>query len=337
MGKIISLLLLVIVLGSNCHAQTPEYTRKHFVLEYDSSLPKRIKVLQNGFCRIYHFIEQAEIWDTDDSNTTKIEGWANALVCIEGNIKNGKMNGIFKTYLIDSLNHSKRYKVAEQTYFNGKLNGEWRTYFLNEKLAKITNYKNDSLHGIYRKYWIDGKTIEDEIEYINGSTTYIVRTYYKSGKIKTEASFKNGLLNGISKTYYENGQVQEITNISMNQGNGITRRYYESGKLMEVFNMINGQITGIVKYYYENGNLMQELNMTDGEIHGILKYYHENGNLWSIEEYKNGMRWNAIANYTNKGIKRNPGTLKNGTGTLILYNDEGEIKQILSIVNGQEQ
>jgi hypothetical protein len=34
---------------------------------------------------------------------------------------------------------------------------------------------------------------------------------------------------------------------------------------------------------------------------------------------KNGKQWNAIANYTEAGIKRDPGNLKEGNGTLILY------------------
>lgn len=91
------------------------------------------------------------------------------------------------------------------------------------------------------------------------------------------------------------------------------------------------------KRFYESGHLMEELTMINGKFHGTRKYYHPNGTLWSVEEYKNGMPWNAIANYTDKGIKRPHGTLRNGTGTLIFYDENGAVSETLNYVNGQQQ
>lgn len=311
--RIIFTLLIVAGICSVCFGQQPKYTPKHFIVYKDTTKFKPIKPPTNGFARVYLELQRPEIWDTDDNNTTQVTGYTPALVCIEGNFKNGKKCDIFKAYLIDSFDHSKRYKIWEQTYINDKLNGEWRMYFLNGTLVKVTTYKDDSIHGIYRKYWIDGKTIEEEREYLDGSNTYVERTYFKSGKLEKEVPYKNGLINGLAKSYYENGQLKEVTAVVNDQGHGLTERYYE------------------------NGNLMEELNMANGQFHGIRRYYHPNGILWSVEEYKNGMPWNAIVNYTDKGVKRPQGTLKNGTGTLIFYDDSGAVSETLKFVNGQQQ
>jgi antitoxin component YwqK of YwqJK toxin-antitoxin module len=310
-----TILTLLIIAGLNTASfgQQPKYTPKHFVVYKDTTKFKPTKPPMNGFSKVYLELQRPEIWDTDDNNTTQVTGYTPALVCIEGNFKNGKKNDIFKAYLIDSFDHSKRYKIWEQTYLEDKLNGEWRTYFLNGTLAKVATYKDDTLHGIYRKFWIDGKTIEEEREYLNGSNTYVERTYFKSGKPERETPYKNGKINGIVRAYYENGQLKSVTPA------------------------VNDQEHGLVKRYYEDGTLMEELSTVNGKFHGIRKYYHPNGKLWSVEEYKNGMPWNAIANYTDKGMKRPQGTLKNGTGTLIFYDDNGAVSETLKFTNGQQQ
>jgi antitoxin component YwqK of YwqJK toxin-antitoxin module len=304
--------ILFVVPGINfiVSAQPPKYAPKHFVVYKDTVEFKAILPPKNGPARVYLELPAMEIWDVDDNNTTMIRGGANALVCIEGNYKNGNRNDVFKAYLIDSLDHSKHYKIWEQTYVNDKLNGEWRTYYLNGTLAKVTNFKDDSLHGIYRQYWIDGKRIQEEKEYFNGRNSFIQRTYFNSGKLEKEATVKNRILNGAAKSYYENGQLKET------------------------IQFINDLPQGPSKRYYDNGNLMEEANFADGEFHGERKYYHPNGKIWSINEYKNGKYWTAIANYSDKGVKRPQGTLKNGTGTLIFYDEDGAVRETLNIVDG---
>ena len=47
--------------------------------------------------------------------------------------------------------------------------------------------------------------------------------------------------------------------------------------------------------------------------------------------------WDLIENFTNKRKRRNDGTLKDGTGTLILYNEDDTIKEVLFFKNGLEQ
>ena len=269
--------------------QQPKYTEKHFVSHHDTTEFKPIVPKKDGFVRTF-IISDALIWDTDDNNTTHVKGNAvNALICIEGNYKNGKRDGIFTFFVFDSLDHSKKYKIWEQTFVNDRLNGKWRTFNLKGTMVSYQTYKNDTLKGIARSYWIDGESIMWEQEFFNGPNKFIVREFHKPGILKLERMIENGILNGPAKSFYEDGK------------------------------------------------LMEEIYFKDGKYDKTRKYYHPNGQLWIEQEYKNGLRWNVIANYDAKGNKRDAGTLKNGNGTVILYNDDGTVRETVTYKNGVEQ
>src|SRR5262245_53145473 len=122
--------LLIFLLLTACAAfsQQPRYTKKHFVATDDTVEFKRIVPGTNGFIRAY-LLTNPPIWDVDDDNNTHVLGGSgDVLICLEGQQKNGKKEGTVTVFLIDSLQHDKRYKIWEQTYMNDKLNGEWRYY-----------------------------------------------------------------------------------------------------------------------------------------------------------------------------------------------------------------
>ena len=268
--------------------QQPNYTFRHFVRELDTSefkitYPKG----KDGLIRTY-VQSGAEIWDLDDDNKTYVRGNESVVLCIEGQRKSGKREGIFTFYVIDSLDHSRRYKIWEQEYHNDKLNGPWKTYTLRGTLVEFQTYKDDSLNGIARTYWIDGKKIMDEKQYFNGTSKYVQKEFYDNGKVKIERPYENGKLTGTGRNFYEDGTIE------------------------------------------------QEVNLKNGKMDGIRKYYFPNGQLWIEEIYKDDKNWTVVANYTDKGVKRNPGTLKNGNGTIIYYNEDGTIWKTSTFVNGEE-
>ena len=277
----------ILFLSHCCFGQQPKYTVKHFAAIDDTSEFKRIDPKKEGFVRAF-VSAHPEVLDIDDDNTTFVKIETPALLCFEGKGKNGKKQGVYNVYLIDSIDHSKRYKIWEQSYVDGQLNGQWKTYTLNGVLASIKTYKKDSLNGISRDYWIDGKTIMDEVEYFNGHNRYLVRNFYKNGKVKSEIPYHGGKLNGLAKKYYEDGAIQET------------------------------------------------VECKDDNFSGTRKYFYPNGQLWIEETYKNGKNWNIVASYTEKGNKRDAGTLHNGIGTIIYYNEDGTIRETVEFKNGDK-
>lgn len=284
--KNIIVLTFLVLFYQNVFAQAPLYTPKHFVVADDSVEFVRAGLEKDGFGRTY-ITAPISIWDVDDYNTTHITVSLQALICIEGGFKNGKPSGMLTSYIIDSADHSKRYKIWEQTYMNGKLNGEWKYYNLAGKNVKTDNFLNDSLHGKSVNYWIDGRTIMEEAEFFNG------------------------------------------------RGKMINKKFTSNGHLISEFTYINDVVNGMGRKYYPNGTAAEDAMFKNGELHGPNKYYYPSGQVWIEKEYKQGKLWKVVANYTEEGTKRNPGTLKNGNGTIIYYNEDGTIRETVNHVNGE--
>jgi hypothetical protein len=108
---------------SNGIGQKPNYTKKHFVKYKDTSEFKAIRPINSGSLRTF-VLTHIEMFDLDDDNTTFIKNSDSVLLCIEGNELNGKREGKFNFYVIDSCDHKKKYKIWEQTFSNDKLNGQ---------------------------------------------------------------------------------------------------------------------------------------------------------------------------------------------------------------------
>jgi len=270
------------------NAQQPKYTPKHFVTILDTNEFKITMPKEQG--EGHTFVKtRPPLFDVDDDNTTAITFDQEVVVMIEGTILNGKKNGIFTTYLIDSFDHKKLYKIWEQSYKNDSLNGVWKTYNLKGNLVHIENNVNNKLIGIARDYWIDGKIIMGETEYFADTAKRIERKYYNNGNLKSDIRFIHDLANGTGKKYYENGVLKD------------------------------------------------QVIFKDGKLNGIRTYYYPNGKEWIIEEYKNDKDWTLIANFDSKGNKRNGGTLKNGTGTLIFYDDDTTVREVRTFKNGEIQ
>lgn len=283
--KQITTITITIIFSCTLFAQQPNYKIKKFVSEYDTAKFLKIIPEKNGFFRTF-IIANPQIWDLDDDSTTFIKAGVKALLCIEGNYKNKLREGKVSFFLIDSFNNEKRYKIWEQSYSNDKLNGKWITYTLRGTILNFKTYQNDSLNGISRDYWIDQKTIMDEIEYFNGQSKYVQRHFYSNGNLKDEISYLYNKLNGRGRKFYEDGTLQE------------------------------------------------EVNFANGDFDGPIKYFYPNGNLWTERIYKLGKCWKVIANLTSDGKKRDPGTLSNGNGTVIYYNEDGSIREIEKYTDG---
>ncbi len=258
---------------------------RKFALVGDSTEFKSIKPPGDGFTRDYvpAFVQ---VYDLDPDSTTYVVNGQLLLLCIEGMQKANNKEGLYTYYVMDDADHSKRYKIWEKAYVSNKLNGQWKVYTLRGGLVRFQTYHNDSLNGISRTYWIDGKGILEEKEYSNGQNKFIQRTYFKNGKTESEIPYENGKPNGVIKRFYETGTIQETEEV-------------------------------------RNGN---------GE--GVRRYYYPNGQLWTDQVYKAGQNWEVRANYTEKGQRRKAGTLHNGNGTIIFYNEDGTVREVKSFVNG---
>ena len=80
--------------------------------------------------------------------------------------------------------------------------------------------------------------------------------------------------------------------------------------------------------------MQEELLFVNGLHHGRRRYFYPNGQVWIEQEMRDGKAWDVIANYTITGQKRDAGTLQNGNGTIILYNEDDTVREIETYENG---
>jgi len=112
------------------------------------------------------------------------------------------------------------------------------------------------------------------------------------------------------------------------------KTFYENGNPKTVEYYDGFTPTGKWTEYYENGKMMKEYQYENGKPNGGCKYYYEDGRLWTERILKDGENWTVISNFDKNGNRVDSGTLKNGNGTMKLYNEQGELTSIVTYKNG---
>ncbi len=223
---------------------------------------------------------------------------------------------------------------------NNMYHGKWKFYREDGNILKqIVEYVKDTLHGIRKDYWENGKLKSSTTNlkglqngqtyhyYDNGEVQEInflkdnkvhgksIR-YYRSGKLESKCNYWLGKIKDTCKFYYENGNllkhsIVDLDTVSL-KSTGITYRYYESGELEKILPTKNGKVNGIVKLYYKNGNLAQEINIIKGVNNGIAHVYYETGELHYTGLLKNNLFDGAVIYYDKKGKLTKTVNGKNG-------------------------
>ena len=80
---------------------------------------------------------------------------------------------------------------TETNYKNGKLHGLWERYYDNGKLAYKKNYKDGKLHGLWERYYDNGQLWFKE-NYKNGKEDGLYERYYKNGQLGYKENWKDG-------------------------------------------------------------------------------------------------------------------------------------------------
>ena len=285
----------------------------------------------------------------------------NAKIKFEGELLNGKKNGLGKEY------HVNGNIKFEGEYLNGKRNGKGKEFNNLGNLIFEGEYKyGDKLNGkgydgqnniVYEMKNGKGKVIEyhdngkikSESEYLNGKKNGNSKEYHENGKLKFDIEYINGKLKGKGKEYYQDGLLKfegeylyysrlkgktyvnnklEFDGEFLHNDKWNGKGYDESGKL--IYELINGK--GKIKEY-QFGRLKYEGEYTNGKRNGLGKEYDYDGNLEFEGEYLDGKRNGKGKEYYNKKIEYEGEYLngkRNGKGKEFNYQGkiifEGEYK-----------
>ncbi len=221
----------------------------------------------------------------------------------DGNITSQSGNG----YRLDYFDNGKI--SFKGNLRNGNRHGLCSWYFENGNLKSELNYENGNLNGL-NKWYFDNGSIKEKASYFNGEVYGTIQYYHPNGKILGKNKFSNGELKESDDFFDENG------NSILSNGTGVYLQYHDNGKVAHRSNYINYCRSGKAQWYYENGQLEQE---------AIYKYSETQKPL--------GLRWEILSSFDRNGNERKKGTLKNGNGTWLSY-DENEEITVTNYVDG---
>ena len=133
--------------------------------------------------------------------------------------------------------------VKEYTsyYINGQIKAQFRNGLTHSfdsigNLLSISESVNDTLHGLYREYFIDGK-IKIESEIVRGLQSGKYREYFHHGKLKVIADFDEGVQLNFTE-YHWNGTI--LMKAKYKKGFPIEYLKFDSlGTMIERFNAID--------------------------------------------------------------------------------------------------
>jgi len=111
----------------------------------------------------------------------------------------------------------------------------------------------------------------------------------------------------------------------------------ESGIQPTIVGLVHGTIndkTGGFAAIVPGIKILETIGLAPS-YNGKYTFHYPNGSIWSEVIYKNGTAWEVISNFGPDGNPQDKGTLKNGTGELNIYNEEGEIKWTFFFKNGK--
>jgi antitoxin component YwqK of YwqJK toxin-antitoxin module len=234
----------------------------------------------------------------------------------EGNYENGLRHG--KWIFYNEFTNSRPIlwvKTSEINYNKGKKHGIEINFSISGDTSMVKSYLIDQEEGIRKIFNLNFPFKIWKIYYTINGEGFPLKEFYPSGNLKF--AIKN---------------IENEVNLKLYQG------FFESGKIMIEGNLTNNELRqGKWKTYYENGGLESEIEYQNDQMNGYYKLYHENGQLWSEKTYREGKPWEVISNYDSKGNRKDQGTLKNGTGSIKLYNDYGELDAVENYFQGIEK
>ena len=211
-----------------------------------------------------------------------IEYYKNGNIKVQGNYKDGKREGEFKTFLR-----------------NGKSTGS--VFYKDGKIIKSTLVKAMKDNASF--------SLVTDINY-NLNSHEIVTDEFPNQLLKQYFIFnKNGLLDGESREYYEEGDIKSISPFKNNIPDGVFISYYQNGNIQEKHTYKNGNEEGEGLFYYENGQLEEKYFMKNGKLDGEAINYFNDDKIRNKAIYKDGVKLEEEI-YKDDEIREN--TFKNG-------------------------
>ncbi len=269
--------------------------------------------------------------------------------------------GIFdETHRIGTWNEYDLYgNLYSKIKYNdeGSYHGDYTNYHTgNASISSVYPYRNDSLHGPYTRYYLNGQ-ISDEGIYYKGNRQGLSTTYHPNGKKMGEIFYVDGHPNGPRFYFDPEGEIERIEYFKM--GTIVKMEAYQDGKRVYTadvhkpmdllilkypngflrfrINRTGSHFQGKAEWFYGNGQLEIDGQYVDGERDGKWTYYYPNGKIQSTGLYHLGTRVDEWKYYWPNGEFQESFTYLSDAihGPNVEYNDKGIRTDSITYVLGE--
>ncbi|WP_299098811.1 toxin-antitoxin system YwqK family antitoxin [uncultured Winogradskyella sp.] len=195
--------------------------------------------------------------------------------------------------------------LLEGQYLSNKRASTWKSYYKNGQVKSIYSYKDGKQNKDFISYYEDG-SLKSKTE--KEDDTYIKRSFYKSGELKTI----NELGNGYFKKFLKNGKLLVESTYSNSELSGEWKQFYENGQIAWIVTYKDGYRHGMYKQYYENGDIKLEGNISKDKVNGQEKRFLKNRELEWTGTYQKGQLHGTWTKFNAEGSKPEKIKFKNG-------------------------
>ncbi|MGB0404421.1 MAG: hypothetical protein ACPGEG_10015 [Salibacteraceae bacterium] len=211
--------------------------------------------------------------------------------------------------------------IVKGKYLGGKKHGKWFRYYQNGNPMISAFYIQDKKHGKW-EYYFDDKRPKAEITFNRGNKIGVWMSWYYDGFIKSTIEHATDSTLEKHSLYYSTENLLP--------GSAQPQLHFS----VELANEGETEIQHHTKYY-RNGKLHEKYTLKDGEYYGMYESYYFTGLPWRKMKYEYGERLQAIYKYQNPvGRDANRGNFREGNGTLLTYNSNGNLFSKVDYKNG---
>ena len=201
-------------------------------------------------------------------------------VSSEGNMRDGKPDGYWKTYYPTGVPQSEGNRIGSL------LDSIWVFYTNTGDTAEIINYRLGKKSGYYYKF----ETITER--------NRVSKHYLKSKEL-----FLDDKREGQSFYYYPSGNIRQIINYKNGKKQGDSKEYDESGTVITLYEYNND--------YMISREFINRFN-DRGEKHGTWKTFYPGGQIKDEDYYKNGVLDGTSIVKSERGLTINQRVYRDG-------------------------
>jgi len=228
--------------------------------------------------------------------------------------------------------YSNGQEMHEFHYLHGQCHGVAYSWAENGQLLSEKHFVSGRPEGPWRNYYYPEGHLSEEQHFHRGLRIGMWSKWFPNGQMSEKCFYSNGVRNGIFMQWHDNGQLSSRMVYSDSKLNGLSQEFSESGQLVAESRYKNGMKWGLEKQWHENGSQHKKIfRSSNGLLHKRESWYM-NGNRNAVRFYEDGYLM-AAKSWKPNG-EANPEEVKDGSGTLIGYDENGN-RQELHFFDGE--